>query len=61
MGSKSRSIKRAAARTAAASRPTLGQVIEGLAKAIDANSRMIEELERIVQEHEAKLNATKED
>ncbi len=55
MGSKERSIKRAAARTAAASRPTLGQVIDGMAKAIDANTRMIAELERIVQEHEERF------
>ena len=61
MGSRERSIKRAAARTAAVDRPTLGQVIERMAQAIDANTRMIAELERIVQEHEAKLNPNKED
>ena len=55
MGSKARSIKRAATRTAAVGKPTLGQVIERMAQAIDANTRMIAELERIVQE-QAKLN-----
>ena len=57
MGSKERSIKRAAARTAAVDRPTLAQILQRIAATVDDHGRLLGELEKVVEEHEKKLNA----
>ena len=55
MGSKARTMARAARRPKQSE--LIGEVLRKMVASIDGNTRMIAELERVVQEHEKKLNA----